>query len=306
MAVNLAKGKAPIILFGYNRPAHIQQTLNALNKNELASLSELFIFLDGPGSKAHHENCRAVQDICNTFPWIGVSKKVIVRPQNLGLAENIISGVSEILEHYESAIVLEDDLVTSKGFLTYMNEALTLYRNEKQVMHISGYMFPVEFKSADKTVFYQVTTSWSWATWADRWKYFNPDANVLLNQLKKRKLTYWFDLDGSGIFLSQLEQNVSGKLHTWAIKWMASVTLRNGISLHPTKSLVRNIGFDDSGTNCGVNEIYTHQEIAEHIPVKPIPLELNQKLRKRMIRFYRPPGPLKRAVARLKSLLKKM
>jgi len=34
---------APIVLFTYNRPWHTMQTVEALQKNELASKSELFI-----------------------------------------------------------------------------------------------------------------------------------------------------------------------------------------------------------------------------------------------------------------------
>lgn len=37
---------ALIVLFVYNRPAHTKQTVAALQKNELASESELYIYLD--------------------------------------------------------------------------------------------------------------------------------------------------------------------------------------------------------------------------------------------------------------------
>ena len=43
---------APIILFVYNRPWHTRQTVEALQKNELAQNSELFIFFDGPKNGA--------------------------------------------------------------------------------------------------------------------------------------------------------------------------------------------------------------------------------------------------------------
>ena len=37
---------APIVLFVYNRPWHTKQTVEALQKNELAKDSELFIYSD--------------------------------------------------------------------------------------------------------------------------------------------------------------------------------------------------------------------------------------------------------------------
>ena len=37
---------APIILFCYNRPWHVEQTLISLSKNELADQSVLYIYCD--------------------------------------------------------------------------------------------------------------------------------------------------------------------------------------------------------------------------------------------------------------------
>lgn len=37
---------SPIVLFVYNRPDHTRQTVKALQKNELAEQSELFIYID--------------------------------------------------------------------------------------------------------------------------------------------------------------------------------------------------------------------------------------------------------------------
>jgi hypothetical protein len=52
--------------------------------------------------------------------------------------------------------------------------------------------------------------------------------------------------------------NYEKKIHTWAIFWYASIFLNNGLCLHPRESLVKNIGFDGSGVNCGVvNNIKT-------------------------------------------------
>ena len=39
---------APIVIFSYNRLAHLKITISALKKNYLAKSSELIIFSDGP------------------------------------------------------------------------------------------------------------------------------------------------------------------------------------------------------------------------------------------------------------------
>ena len=42
-----AEHHSPIVLFVYNRPWHTQQTIEALQRNELAAESELYIYADG-------------------------------------------------------------------------------------------------------------------------------------------------------------------------------------------------------------------------------------------------------------------
>lgn len=278
---------APIVLFGYNRPKHIKKTLEALRRNELAELSELIIYIDGPARDSDIPLNREVIKVCEEFDWPGTKKFITARPKNFGLADNIVNGVTQTVNEKGKVIVLEDDIETSKGFLKYMNSALRLYESEEKVMHISGYMFPIQLKTSQETLFYQITTCWGWATWKNRWIHFNPDAEYLLNELRHRKLLKWFDLDDSGVFLNQLVRNVEGNLKTWAIKWQASVSLRGGYSLHPAKSLVRNIGFDNSGTNCRNSPIYENQSLAEDIPVKRIDIEFDRKLRKKMKSFYK-------------------
>jgi len=87
---------------------------------------------------------------------------VIKKEQNLGLAESIITGVTELCERYGRVIVVEDDLVASPHFLAYVNEALARYADDDRVMQISGYMFPVELHAATDAVFLPFTTCWGW------------------------------------------------------------------------------------------------------------------------------------------------
>ncbi|MFA5986232.1 MAG: hypothetical protein WC819_02705 [Parcubacteria group bacterium] len=45
---------APIVLFVYNRPEHTRRTVEALQKNDLALDSELFVYSDN----ARDKNCK--------------------------------------------------------------------------------------------------------------------------------------------------------------------------------------------------------------------------------------------------------
>ena len=109
------------------------------------------------------------------FWWGNATKK---REKNVGLAENIIGGVTEILKEFEKIIVLEDDIVTSKGFLTYMNSSLNKYAHNEKVMHVSGYMYPVGI-NLPQTFFIGVPLCWGWATWKHQWQKLNRNAKQL-------------------------------------------------------------------------------------------------------------------------------
>src|SRR5690554_4203409 len=112
---------APILLFTYNRPSHTSQTLEALLNNKLSRESELFIFSDG---YINNEDKRDVLKVRKLIHSVDGFKNIhiIEHTQNYGLAKNIIQGVTQIVNSYEKVIVLEDDLVTSPWFLTFMNE----------------------------------------------------------------------------------------------------------------------------------------------------------------------------------------
>src|ERR1700730_8509030 len=122
---------APIVLFVYNRPEHTRRTLSYLQKNLLAEESRLYIFSDGPKAdddKAKVEQVRQLIKEVTGFKAL----KIINRKENLGLANSIISGVTQLVNEYGKVIVFEDDLLSSPYTLQYFNEALTRYANEEK------------------------------------------------------------------------------------------------------------------------------------------------------------------------------
>lgn len=276
MLNNSNKNLAPICLFVYNRPWHLRRTLESLEDNYLADESKLFIFSDGPKENIKNNDMKKIEEVRKIVKEKKWCREVTVKEyeKNQGLADSIVSGVTEIVNKFGKVIVLEDDLVLSRGFLKYMNDALDLYENENRVMHISGYMYPIQ-KNMPETFFFNVTSCWGWGTWQRSWKLFNNDTEELIKNFKSKKDIKSFNLDNSYNWHSHLMANQKGELKTWAIKWYASVFQLNGFCLHPGKTLVRNIGNDESGEHCGANNDYLEQEITEKISVKRIPVEKN-------------------------------
>ena len=263
---------APIALFVYNRPEHTRRTITYLQKNLLADESRLFIFSDAAKTdddKAKVEQVRQYVKEVSGFK----SVKIISRKENLGLANSIIAGVTQLVNEYGKVIVFEDDLLSSVHTLAYFNEALTKYVAEEKVMHIGAYMYNLANKKLPQTFFYRAATSWGWATWARAWKDFEPDVDVLINQFDKKKIDR-FTIDGSMNFWKQIKQFKAGKNNSWAIRWYASIFLKGGLTLNPSTSLIHNIGHDGSGVHSNNENIYKVQ-IAKKA-VKQFPAEIKE------------------------------
>jgi len=245
---------APIVIFVYNRLDHTRQTVEALQKNELANESNLFIFSDAP------KKLETAVAVCNVRKYLKTitgfrSVSIIERDRNLGLANSVIDGITQLCAEHGRVIVLEDDLVVSPVFLNYMNTALERYFNAPKVMQISGNMFPVsQPERLPETFFCRATTTWGWATWDRAWEKFEPNAQKLVSEIINRKMRKEFDMGGEHFQMLLNQKN--GAIDSWGIRWYASVFLAGGLCLHPSKSLVRNIGHDGSGVHCASSNLY--------------------------------------------------
>lgn len=261
---------APIALFVYNRPRHTRLTIEALLKNSLASESELYVFSDGAKHEAHASDVAVVREYLKGV--VGFKNVTIIeRPKNIGLARSIVSGVTDVVRTHGRVIVLEDDLVTSPYFLQYMCDALRMYEHDERVVSIHGYVYPVTGELPE-TFFIRGADCWGWATWQRGWEVFRPDASVLLEELQARKLTRSFDYNGSYPYTDMLRGRVLGFNNSWAILWHASAFLANKLTLYPGKTLVSNIGFDNTGTHSGRTNYFETRVSEQPVQLVRIPV----------------------------------
>lgn len=295
---------APIILFAFDRPLHLKKTLAALADNELAAQSDLTIYCDGP---RHARDMPAIQEVLSVANRAAGfhSCTVIRRERNWGLAQNIISGVSEQLDRNDRVIVLEDDLITSPYFLRYMNDGLKMYATAENVASIHGWCFPNTIKNQPETFFLRGTDCWGWATWKRAWELFEPDAALLLRKLKERNLEYAFNCNGTYDYIGMLQSVREGKVNSWAVRWRATAFLHGLYSLHPGRSLVRNLGIDGSGTHCGVTDIFDVPLSSTPIEVRRQPVQENSLMRGADMAFHSrlqsPPSPWRKLWRPLRS-----
>jgi len=278
---------APIILFAYNRPSHTLKTLEALAQNDLANESLLYVFADGIKANASADaiqNIKKTREILKSKQWCK-EVQIVERAENFGLARSVIDGVTEIVNKHGKVIVLEDDLVTSRYFLKFMNETLDRYEKEESVACISAYIYPI--KDLPELFFIKGADCWGWGTWKRAWDLFEPNGNKLLNELEGKKLTSKFDLNSSYPYTKMLREQISGLNNSWAIRWYASSFLKNKLCLYPGHSLVNNIGTDGSGTHNGSTDLYSSEPIDYPIVLKEIKIEASKEALNKMSTYFK-------------------
>ncbi len=237
---------APVLLFAYKRLDTLEKTINSLQANFLAPESHLFIFSDAGKNEADNQK---VEQIRNYLENIEGFKQITIKkaPNNKGLAKSIIEGVTEVLQSYDSCIVLEDDLMTSQNFLNFMNESLVKYQSNEEVFSISGFTFPVK-RPPDFTFdayFNKRGCSWGWATWADRWTTI--DWEILDRSGEERNI--WQTKILGSDFPSLVRKYRKRTVDSWAIPWSYFQYKKKLLTLYPAVSKVKNIGFGFDATH---------------------------------------------------------
>ncbi len=228
---------APVALFVYNRLDTVLQTLSHLQRNKLATQTELYIFSDGGKDAASWKQVNRLRDVLRQITGFK-SVTLVERPVNFYLERNILEGIDEVFQKYDRIIVLEDDICTSPHFLTYMNEALQQYADNPVVMHISGFT-NLQLEDKGDTYFTPHMSGWGWATWRHKWKAFHhyssrSEALQGLTEADCMRIQY----DGSFPCLKSLDKSPI----PWDICWEITIYRHHGLCLTPTHTLVRNIG----------------------------------------------------------------
>lgn len=254
---------APIILFCYNRPWHVEQTLIALSKNELANQSVLYIYCDGPKENATEEqinNIKKTREVVKKEKWCK-EVHIIEAEKNKGLADSIIGGVTDVVNKYGSCIVLEDDLVSSPYFLKFMNNSLNFYKDYPSVFSVSANRPPLSKMQIPDDYQFDVfvclrSYSTGWATWKDRWDRIDWSMDLFDKYKTNKSITEALSRLGDD-FAPMMQMQEDGKIDSWAVRFGFMHFVHHAVAILPCNSYVTNIGFDGTGTHSGtVQSLY--------------------------------------------------
>ena len=273
------KSLVPIIVFCYNRPDHLEQTLDALSRTELADQSILYIYCDGPKEGASDEMRQKIADVrlvARKRQWCK-EVHVVEAEKNKGLANSIIGGVTDVINKHGKVFVLEDDLVSSPHMLKFVNKALDFYEDYAGVFSISVNRPPLSKMEIPEDYPYDVfacqrSYSTGWGTWKDRWEKVdwsmdefdrckqNPDMLRALCRLGED-------------FPPMMQMQEDGKIDSWAVCFSFAHFKHHAVAILPCRSYVTNIGFDGTGTHSGT-VAYTYENDLSQSVVNPRMLDM--------------------------------
>lgn len=248
---------APIIVFCYNRPEHMEQTLDALSRNELADQCMLYIYCDGPKDGASEEMRQRIADVRRVARKRQWCKEVhiVEAEKNKGLANSIIGGVTDVINKHGKVFVLEDDLVSSPHMLKFVNKALEFYEDYAGVFSVSVNRPPLSKMEIPEDYPYDVfaclrSYSTGWGTWKDRWEKVDWSMDDFdcckQNPAMLRALCRFGD-----DFPPMMQMQEDGKIDSWAVRFGFAHFKHHAVAILPCKSYVTNIGFDGTGTHSG-------------------------------------------------------
>jgi len=279
---------APIVLFAFNRLEPLKKCVASLLKNTEAAESDLIVFVDGarPNKEGEAEKVKAVREYVKTITGFK-SLSYHFSDVNKKLGPSIIAGVTEVINQYGRAIVIEDDLIVSKNMLAFVNKGLQQYEKVQEVFSISAYTNIVKIPKGYPYAAYFCprSTSWGWATWKDRWDSVDWELKDWSSvEAKSKAFNQWGGSDCFGMLKGWHE----GRNQSWAIRFCYNQFVQNAVSLFPTVSKIDNEGFDGSGTNCRQWSRYKFdfdKSDNKHFSL-PEQISINKKLLKKFLSYY--------------------
>lgn len=261
--------------------------------NVLAPESELFVYSDGPKNETDIDRVREVREylaVVTGFRAVHIQEA----PRNKGLAASVIEGVSFVLSKFPAVIVLEDDMLSTTDFLTFMNQALQTYASRQDIFSVTGYTPPITFPPDYRHDVYLVprASSWGWGTWAHHWAKADwqvKDFHEMKNDPSRREA---FTLGGEDLWPMLFKQQ-QGVIDSWAIRWTYAQFKNKAYGLYPVHSKIRNIGTDGSGTNFTFKSAEYGNEMAEGSVSMPRDLAPDSSMMAAFRSYYRLPFLLK-------------
>jgi glycosyltransferase involved in cell wall biosynthesis len=291
----------PVALIVYNRPKHTYEVLRALKEH---NIKNLYIFSDAPRNQEDAEKVSVIRKLCRTIDW--TEPKIIERPENIGLARNIVSAVDLVFQEHDRLILLEDDCVPQRYFFDFMRTCLAKYQENDKIFGVSGYTVQIPEHILQQwpydAYFYPRIGSWGWATWERAWRLREKDLRTACNKARQMNIDI---CRGGNDILKMIDSFLAGSLKdVWTLNWVITVYLNNGYYVYPTAAHVDNIGMDGSGVHIGKTDKF-NTKMANCSPMRfSDKIIVNPEIYNNFRKFYDVPDYPKSSVAEPEEMVR--
>ena len=240
----------PVVLLIYNRPQLTSKVFDIISQ---VSPAKLYIVADGPLRKVDISLCQQTRNIVSQVDWPCQVKRIYSQ-SNLGLRKRVITGLNQIFQNEETAIILEDDCIPDLSYFRYCEELLDKYANDTRILSIAGFNnYPSNHKE-DSYYFSRYVESWGWATWKRAWELYSDD---MADWPNLRTTDWLYTVTGSfweSIYWKYIfDLTYKGKYNSWAYRWMYTAFQNKMVTIIPKTNLISNIGFGNSATNTKIS-----------------------------------------------------
>lgn len=241
--------QVPVAFIIFNRP---ETTARVFAEIARARPAKLIVVADGPRADVpgEAELCARTREVIKAVDW---ECEVITdfSDRNLGCRTRVSSGLDFVFDQVEEAIILEDDCLPHPSFFSFCESLLDKYRDNEEVMAISGDNFHAGRRYTPFSYFFsRFVHIWGWASWRRAWKHYD----VEMKQWQTLRNTDWlngmFEREQDVAYWREIFDKVANhQINTWDLQWLFSCWTKGGLSITPETNLVSNIGFGESATH---------------------------------------------------------
>lgn len=272
----------PILFLVFNR---LDTTKQVFEQVRLIKPIRLYIAADGPRENVPEDfaKCESIKQFLNNAIDWDCEVKTLYREVNLGCGIAVSQAITWFFQNEEMGIILEDDCLPAPSFFRFCEDLLVHYKNDANVMHISGSCHFQEklVKSDDSYYFSNYMLCWGWASWSRAWiknDTFLSNSQEIKQGLRNSKIRseekkYWL------LELRHFQKiALSGNLHTWDTQWSLAILSNFGKCIIPNVNLVKNVGIGHDATNTLIFEVDLQDYLGEiTLPIKhPLNRSVNE------------------------------
>ena len=238
----------PVLLLIFNRPDHTTQVMDQIRE---AEPRRLYIGADGP--RVDHPDdarrCERAREVATRVDW-DCEVHTLFRDENLGCREAVSSAITWFFEQEEEGIILEDDCIPHRTFFSFCEKLLRKYRGDERIMMISGTNVNETWRQKRQSYhFSKFGGIWGWATWKSAWDKYDSSMKEWNNKDCKKYIKQRVGKKDYKVLQRKYDDAYNNEVDTWDYVWNFYRVINSGLSIVPSKNLVRNIGFGSEATH---------------------------------------------------------